>query len=221
MGFIRRSIEISFVAVILAGCAGAPQLYEVKTVYTCAAEECGQAGQKFSAGQMLRALHKLIVAKDGQEYKVCASDPKTRNCESEGVGYFVMGGPIPGRGAQASGRMSGAVLDAATQQVNYRMAANLTFNGTPLACVEHDSKVMVRSADEISIEDAPYFCNWMAVGNMTTTFSFAVESVDLDRGRLGGYWAHAVAGTGNGKGSGYAVIQFPRTMPRGENWLAD
>ena len=56
---------------------------------------------------------------------------------------------------------------------------------------------------------------------MTTTFSFAVESVDLDRGRLGGYWAHAVAGTGNGKGSGYAVIQFPRTMPRGENWLAD
>ena len=157
MGFIRRSIEISFVAVILAGCAGAPQLYEVKTVYTCAAEECGQAGQKFSAGQMLRALHKLIVAKDGQEYKVCASDPKTRNCESEGVGYFVMGGPIPGRGAQASGRMSGAVLDAATQQVNYRMAANLTFNGTPLACVEHDSKVIVRSADEISIEDAPYF----------------------------------------------------------------
>ncbi len=207
--------------VLFAGCAGAPQLYEVKSVYVCAAEECGQAGQRYSASQMLRALHRLIRANDGQEYRVCASDPKTRNCESEGVGYFVMGGPIPGRGAQASGRMSSPALDAATQSVGYTMNANLTFNGTPLACAEHDARVIVRSADEIAIEDTPYYCNWMAVGNMTTTFSFAVESVDLDRGRLGGYWSHAVAGTGNGRGSGYAVIQFPRMMPRGENWLAE
>ena len=221
MRTLRRWPWLSFVCGFLAGCAGAPQLYEVKSIYVCATEECGQAGQKFSAAQMLRALHKLLAANDGQEYKVCSSDPKTRNCESEGVGYFVMGGPIPGRGGQASGRVSAAVLEAATQTVNYRMSTNLTFNGTPLACVEHDSKLTVRSADEISIEDTPYYCNWMGVGNMTTTFSFAVESVDFDRGRLGGYWAHAVAGTGNGRGSGYAVIQFPRSMPRGENWLAD
>lgn len=208
-------------AVLLAGCAGAPQLYEVKSVYVCAAEECGQAGQRYSSAQMLRALHKLIGANDGQEYKVCASDPKTRNCESEGVGYFVMGGPIPGRGAQNAGKMSSPALDMATQSVGYRMSSSLTFNGIPLACAEHDSKVIVRSADEIAIEDTPYFCNWLAVGNMTTTFSFAVEAVDLDRGRLGGYWAHAVAGTGNGRGSGYAVIQFPKGMPRGENWLAE
>ena len=221
MGFFRTLFSISSVVVLFAGCAGAPQLYEVKTVYVCAAEECGQAGQKYSAGQMLRALQKLFALNDDQEYKVCASDPKTRNCESEGVGYFVMGGPIPGRGGQASGKTTAAKLDAATQTLRFRMSSNLTFNGVPLACAEHDSQITVRSSDEISLEDTPYYCNWMAVGNMTTTFSFAVESVDLDRGRLGGYWAHAVAGTGNGRGSGYAVIQFPRTMPRGENWLAD
>ena len=221
MQMVRGWCWLPVVCVLLAGCAGAPQLYEVKSVYVCASEECGQAGQKFSAAQMLRALHKLLLANDGLEYKVCSSDPKTRNCESEGVGYFVMGGPIPGRGAQASGKMSAARLDTATQSLRYRVSPNLTFNGMPLACVEHDASITVRSSDEISAEDTPYYCNWMAVGNMTATFSFAVELVDLDRGRLGGYWAHAVAGTGNGRGGGYAVIQFPRSMPPGEHWLVD
>lgn len=206
---------------LLAGCAGAPQLYEVKSVYVCAAEECGQAGQRFSSSQMLRALHRLIRANDGQEFRICASDPKTRSCESEGVAYFVMGGPIPGRGGQASGRMSAPVLDMTTQTIGYRMASNLTFNGVPLACAEHDGRVTVRSADEIAMEDSPFYCNWMAVGNMTATFSLAIEAVDLDRGRLGGYWSHAVAGTGNGKGGGYAIIQFSNVMPRGENWLGE
>lgn len=220
---ISSPVALAFGAVVslLSGCAGAPQLYEVKSVYVCAAEECGQAGQRFSTAQMLRAMHRLIAANDGQEYKVCASDPKTRNCVSEGVGYFVMGGPLPGRGAQSSGRMSAPKLDMSTQSVSYTMNAGLTFMGTPLVCAEHPARVIVRAADQLTIEDTPYFCNWMGVGNMTTTFSFAVESIDLDRGRLGGYWAHAVAGTGNGRGSGYAVMQFPRAMARGEDWLAE
>ena len=222
MNIIRPSVcaTLLVLAVLLAGCASAPQLFEVKAVYVCAAEECGQAGQRFSAAQMLQALHRLLRANEGQQYKVCASDAKTRNCDREGVGYFVMGGPIPGRGAQASGKISSPTLDAGTQSVNYRISPDLTFNGIALACVEHDARIIVRSADEIAMEDTPYYCNWMAVGNMTATFSFAVESVDLDRGRLGGYWSHAVAGTGNGRGDGYAIIQFAHAMPRGENWLA-
>jgi hypothetical protein len=55
---------------------------------------------------------------------------------------------------------------------------------------------------------------------MTTSFSFAIDLIDFDNARLGGYWQHSVTGTGNGGGQGYTLIQFPRSMPRGENWLA-
>jgi hypothetical protein len=58
------------------------------------------------------------------------------------------------------------------------------------------------------------------VGTMSATFTMALDSLDLDRGQIGGYWSHAVKGTGNGRGSGYAVLKFPKAMPDGENWLA-
>jgi hypothetical protein len=59
----------------------------------------------------------------------------------------------------------------------------------------------------------------MVVGTMSATFNFAVDSLDFNRGEIGGYWSHAVSGTGNGRGSGYAILQFPKAMPHGENWL--
>jgi hypothetical protein len=208
-------------ALALAGCAGAPQLYEVKSVYVCAAEECGPAGQRYSANQMLRALHRLFEVNSEGEFRVCDSDPKTRHCASEGVGYFVMGGPIPGRGSQVGGAIRQPKIDPAMQNIRFTMASHLRFIGVPLACVDHPSTLTVRSADEISIADEPYYCNWVGVGNMSATFSFAVESVDFDKGRIAGYWAHAVAGVGNGRGEGYALIELEKPMPRGENWLAN
>lgn len=218
---IRSSLALAAVVSVslLAGCASPPQLYEVKSVYICAAEECGPAGQLASTDQMLRGLQRLFQENEGLEYKVCESDIKTRNCQSEGLGYFVMGGPIPGKGYQTSGRFSKAQLQTASQTVSYANSANLYFNGVPLVCVPHPGKITVRSSDEITLVDDGYYCNWAGVGNMVATFNFAVESIDFDRGRIGGYWAHAVAGLGDGKGQGYGVIALSKGMPRGVNWL--
>lgn len=83
----------------------------------------------------------------------------------------------------------------------------------------HGVTVTVHSIDEIVWEDEPFYCNWMIVGNGISTFSFAVESVDFDRGIIGGYWTHGAGGTGSGGGSGYGVIMFPKAMPRSENRL--
>lgn len=210
---------VTLLTTLLAACASPPQLFEVKSVYMCAGEECGLAGQRASTGQMLRGLQRLFEANDGLEYKVCMSDIKTRNCQSEGLGYFVMGGPIPGRGAQTSGTFSKPKVDTTLQELTYVNHANLSFNGIPLVCVSHPGKITVRSSDEITLVDESYYCNWSAVGNMVATFNFVVESIDFDRGRIGGYWAHAVAGTGAGKGQGYGVISLPKGMPRTENWL--
>ncbi|HZQ74665.1 MAG TPA: hypothetical protein VFB08_17240 [Burkholderiales bacterium] len=211
--------SIVWAALLLAGCAGAPQVEKVTQIYVCAAEDCGPAGQSYTAPQLLRAVYRLLEKNDGKDFTICSSDIQSRNCQSEGVAYFVQGGPIPGVGSQASGKMEKVKLDAANQAIKGTMSSYLRFVGIPLACVPHDTTVAVRGIDEITITDEPYYCNWMAVGNMTASFSFAVESVDFDKGRIGGYWSHSVVGNAGGKGAGYAVLQFPETMPRGENWL--
>ena len=208
-----------FVPLCLGACAGTPQLAEVKEVYVCAASECGPASQRYTATEMLAGLYQLLKRSEGREYTICESDPAGRHCVSEGVGYFVMGGPIPGRGSQSRGRYTNVQYDAASHAVTATASNQLLFIGTPLACADTKHALTVRSADEIVGADENYYCNWVGVGNMTASFNYVVDYVDLDRGRLGGWWQHGVAGTGAGKGAGYAVLQFPATMPKGENWL--
>lgn len=86
----------------------------------------------------------------------------------------------------------------------------LTFIKTRVNCKDAAGTLSVESTDEISITTQSYYCNWMVVGNMAAKFSFVVNSVDLDNGQIGGYWKHSVTGTGNGSGSGYAILKFPK-----------
>jgi len=74
-------------------------------------------------------------------------------------------------------------------------------------------ELSIRSANEVAIEFQPHACSWMVVGIMSASFSFAVESLDFNRGEMGGYWQASVARTGNGSGSGYALLRFPRRVP--------
>ena len=214
-----KTIRVVFL-LLLTGCAGAPQVHEVKEVYLCAADECGPAGRRYSGAQVLQALYRLLKANEGKDYTICSSSPETRSCESEGVGYFVMGGPIPGYGHSGPVALHDIKLDSASQSLLSTAKGNIRWLGTPVLCAERKSTLLVRSANEITITDEPHYCTWMALGHMTITFSFAVETIDFDKGRLAGYWSHASAGIGVGKGSGYGVLQFPVSMPAGENWLA-
>lgn len=204
----------------LVGCAGAPRTAGPGPVRICAAGQCAAAGQRYTDDQILRALNRLFQANDGAGFRFCNSDPGTRSCLDRDLGYFVLGGlVIPGRGSSSSGRLREVKLDAATRSIRYVMSMDLRFLGIPLLCADHGAVLAVRAIDDIVITDNPYLCNWMAVGVMTASFSFVVDSIDLDKGRLGGYWRHAVAGTGNGRGHGYALIEFASAMPPGEDWL--
>jgi hypothetical protein len=215
------SLLLVVLAAGLAGCISNPASHESRSVRVCAAEGCVEARKHYSAEQMLHALDRLFRANDGAGMKFCSADPGTFVCKRDDVGYFVLGGLVlPGRGSSSSGKVSEVRIDAASRSLRYVMLMNLRFLGVPLLCAPHGAVLAVRSVDDIVITDNPYLCNWMAVGIMTASFSFVVESVDLDNGRLGGYWTHGVTGTGNGRGRGYAVIEFPHGMPQDENWLA-
>lgn len=113
------------------------------------------------------------------------------------------------------------MFDNTEKRIRFQTKPNGTGLGIPAFCAAHEATITAHTVDEIVWEDAPYYCNWMIIGNSTNTFSFAVESVDFDRGIIGGYWTHAITGNGPGAASGYAVFVFPKTMPRGEDWLTE
>jgi hypothetical protein len=157
---------------------------------------------------------------EGEKVTIYDSNPKTRNCESVGVCQFVLGGILPGNGCSQS--MVFSEITTGKQQphqINMKVDMPLTFIGTPVFCSITDATFSVHSPDQISLELQPRFCSWMVMGVMSATFNFAVNSLDLNSGEIGGYWSHAVSGTGNGRGSGYAVLKFPKAMPSDENWL--
>lgn len=210
---------VTAVALILSGCSAIPQHDAVHAVRMCGAEGCDLSGQKYSAAQVLAGVQELLKANEGERITICKSDPSKRTCESVGICQFVLGGFLPGNGCASSIVFSDIERIEPTE---LRMKADmpLSFIGTPVYCATATSSLSVRSPSEIALVFQPRFCSWMVVGTMSATFNIAMDSVDPERGEVGGYWSHAVSGTGNGRGSGYALLQFPKPIPRGANWRA-
>lgn len=207
-------------ALLFSGCAAVPQQSNVKQVRVCDAGDCDTAGHKYSSAQLLAGFQQLLKANEGEKATICSSDPKTHTCESVGICQFVLGGILPGNGCANSMAFSEIAKGKHSDQLSLKADMPLTFIWTPVMCKTAEATLSVRDPDEISIEFQPRFCSWMVVGTMSATFNIAVDTLDLSRGQIGGYWSHAVSGTGNGRGSGYAILQFPKAMPQGANWLA-
>lgn len=201
-----------FSALLLSACAGTPKLHQIKELYVCAEGDCTPASRRYDQRDLLDALAALLRANNNQEFRICESDPRTRSCLAVGASHFVMGGPIPGIGTAYAAK----IWDVAAQPEQQRLVVQAQmfkrFIGTPVPCVAHEMVIAVRSVDEVVGEDSPHYCNWMGVGNMTATFNFAIETIDLERGVLAGYWAHALVGSGNGSGTGYAIWEFPKPV---------
>ena len=214
------ALSCMLLAAGLTGCASTQPLQAIDAVRVCAGDECSETGQRYTTQQMLYALDRLFRANDGMGFKFCNSDPATRQCMAGDLGYFVLGGILPGRGSSSSGKVSQVKFDAANSSIRYVMSMNLRFLGLPLVCADHNAVLAVRSTNDIAITDSPYPCNWLVMGIMSASFSFVIDSVDFDKGQLAGYWKHGVSGTGNGRGRGYALIECAKAMPRGENWRA-
>lgn len=220
--WFRQMVKWTLLAAgaFVAGCAGLPELDKVNEVYFCAGGQCGPASQGRTADEALNAVYQLLKHNDGEDFKYCSTTPAERSCAGDGpFCHFVMGGPIPGMGCGTGGRFKAVGLDTAGRRVTTTFTEYSTWNAVPNVCQDIDSAVTVTSADEVTVKHGNYYCNWMGVGNMASTFVMAIDYIDLDKGRMGGYWAHAVVGTGGGRGTGYAIMQFPQAMKKDENWL--
>ena len=180
---IRWRHVVVFVAVVLAACAGTPQLAEVKEVTVCAASDCGPASQRYSASEMLRRLYELIKQNEGTEYVICSSTRKAATATPRAWAISSWAVRFPGAAVpEFRGRYTNVQRDAASHVVTATASNQLLFIGTPLACADtkHTPDGAFGGRDRgHGRELLP--TAWAGVGNMTASFNYVVDYVDLDR----------------------------------------
>ena len=196
----------------MASCASTAKQNTVKEIYLCSNEKCALADKQYSTEQLLQGFKELLQTNVDVEVPMCNADPKTRTCKSTKVCHLVLGGLLPGNGCSKNLIFSDINKDEQSTQLNMKTKMPLTFIGTPVQCTTAASTLSVNSTNDISLQLKSHFCSWMVVGAMTVQLDFAVESINLDKGEIGGYWKHTVRGTGNGNGSGYLVLKFPKNI---------
>lgn len=199
-------------SLLITGCANTKQQAAAKEIYLCSGDKCERAEQQYSADELLQGFKDLLQTNVDDEVPMCNADPKTRTCTSTKVCHFVLGGLLPGNGCSKNLMFSDINRDEQSTQLNMKTKMPLTFIGTPVQCTTAASTLTVNSANDISLQLKSHFCSWMVVGAMTVQLDFTVESINLDKGEIGGYWKHTVRGTGNGNGSGYLVLKFPKNI---------
>jgi hypothetical protein len=207
-----RCVVLCFGASLLGACTNIKDKIVEAPLNVCNESGCYNATEMTSIDSLFDGLQELIKQNAELPVLMCSSDPKTRQCKSTKVCHFVLGGVLPGNGCSNSLIFSGVELgDAGADPTMMIMKADmpLTFIGTPLKCRTAEAVLTLSASQTISLELKPHFCNWMVVGNMSAHLLFSVESIDFERGEVGGYWAHSVSGTGNGAGSGYLLLNFP------------
>jgi hypothetical protein len=205
--FILLSASLSLVS-----CANKKHDSAVKELYFCSGDECERAEQQYSTAQLLQSFKELLQSNTNVEVPMCNADPQKRTCKSPKICHFVLGGILPGNGCSKYLIFDEVDQQEQAGQLAMKTKMPLTFIGTPVQCKTAASVLSVNSSSDISLQLKPHFCSWMVTGVMTAELDFAVEFINLDKGEIGGYWRHRVKGTGNGSGSGYLILKFPKNI---------
>ena len=85
----------------LAGCVATPPLEKVQATQVCENNACKTVSPA-DAGAIIDKVRMLFADGLSREFKPCEARSGEFTCVDDDIGLFVMGGPIPGRGALKS-----------------------------------------------------------------------------------------------------------------------
>ena len=208
---IRGSIAIlSWLCMLvgLYGCVAVPPLEKIQSTQVCENGLCKQIDIAQSAA-VIERLKTLFANGLTQEFKPCESKPGHFACVDDDLGLFVMGGPIPGRGALKSLTVLSTTAGPKPGTLKLRLVVSETFIGTPLICAHADAILSIAAEGKVVLDIEPHYCNWALIGSIFSTISLAIDRIDFSSRRISGFYSIGVAGVGNGSGSGYAAMTLP------------
>lgn len=197
---MKKILLLLFISFNLISCAHSPTPSKVTGLTICEQSKCSSQ----SPTKTLDQLQTLLQTNSGKA-TICSADANRHLCTKPKVCHFVLGGILPGNGCANSLHFS--EVKRIDQQLSMQADMPLKFWGTPVVCKTADA-LLTNSPDHLSLTLKPHICSWMVMGVMTAKLEFHINWINLDTNEIGGYWHHSVSGTGNGRGSGYMIMQF-------------
>lgn len=197
---------LSAVASVTA-CSSNPAIKPGASMQLCNASGCEALAKSQSHPLLLRRIHELFARNLNSPAMLCEAG-EGGPCRKEAICYFVLGGMLPGNGCAAQLVIKEVVAAPGEHSLRLTVDMPLSFIGTSVKCSATDAVATFTGDGILTIDFTPYHCSWLAVGQMAANFKFYVDRIDTAHGFFGGHWAHSVKGTGNGAGSGYALLTF-------------
>lgn len=197
-------------AVLLAGCS--TKLIRPESVSLCGSSGCAPVADEAARARTLNALHELLRGAKGRALPLYSADPRTRAEKKRGISFFIQGGPIPGRSTMSSLEIADVrYIDREKSEIKLETSHRATYVGVPVLCTSRPAVLRV-GPDETRLS-ASSFCSWIAIGNGVFNFEWSIDSVDAEKGVVGGYWSMKGAGLPLvGGGSGYMIAKFKETV---------
>ncbi len=196
---------------LVAGCASSSKELpdDVAGVTVCLNGQCGLAAGLFSADELTGSLFVMLKANENIEAVLCGSEPGSRECRRDAIGWFVQGGPMPGKATLKKPLLLQVGLDKETSRIEFDMDATVRWLGTPVFCTKGHTQFTEVSAETITFQ-SEFGCTWTAFPHVWD-MQFAVNLIDFDKSILAG--KYAIAGGGAltlGAGKGDFILHLPQ-----------
>jgi hypothetical protein len=206
-----RVLAVIVSSLLTAGCAATTSnmLENVESVQVCLNGKCGPAAGRFTRDELVGGLLVMLKANENSEIVLCSSDEGFEKCESEGLRWYVQGGPIPGHASFEKPYLIQVGLDKQTSQIKFKVDATVKWIGTPVFCQDAYTELTVSSTDQIVVE-SKFACTW-AIFPHGWNMKYSVGFIDFDNSIIAGNFA--VSGGGlltAGAGSGSFIMRFAR-----------
>jgi hypothetical protein len=208
---LRTTLFFLLCLALAAGCASTTKelLDEVTSVTVCLNGHCGPAAGKYSADELTGSLYIMFKANENVEAVLCGSEEGADECASDAIGWFVQGGPMPGKATMKKPVPLQVRLDKETARIKFDMDATVRWIGTPVFCGDGKTSFTEVSAEKVTFE-SEFGCSWTAFPHVWDQ-QYAVRLIDFDNSIIAGNYAVAGAGfyvAGGGKGS--FILRLPR-----------
>jgi hypothetical protein len=213
MKYSSRLLVLTICILMIASCASTPSPSEkISTTQICHQGLCEPIGKVDSSQSILSSMHELLALNTSHPAHICRADEAADDCRKKDVCYLVIGGIMPGNGCAKDFTVKQVAPLENFDQLHFVVDMPLSFIWTPVKCKQANVAVSILPENILTIDFSPYHCSWMVMGQMRADFIFHIDRIDADTGTLAGYWAHSVRGTGNGSGSGYALLKFGKNI---------
>jgi outer membrane protein assembly factor BamD (BamD/ComL family) len=208
---LRTFVAFLIILALAVGCASTTQelLEEVETVTVCLNGKCGPAAGKVSADELTGSLYIMFKANENSEAVLCGTEEGAAECTSDAIGWFVQGGPMPGKATMKKPVPLQVRLDEETKEIRFEMDATVRWIGTPVFCGDGKTSFTEVSAEKVTMQ-SEFGCSWTAFPHVWDQ-QYAIRLIDFDNSIIAGNYAVAGAGfyvAGGGKG-GFS-LRLPR-----------